>query len=160
MSLGIAAVFQSLSDVWFFATPWTPARQASLSFTISRSLLKLMSIESAMSSNHLILCHPLLLLPSILPSIRIFSNESVLRLRWPNTGVSSSASILPMNTQNWLVWSPCSPRDSQESSTIPQFKSINPSVLSFLWDPTLTSIHDYWKNHSFGYMDLCQQSYF
>ena len=80
--LGFSSV-QSLSHVWLFATPWTAARQASLSITNSRSLLKLMSIESVMPSNHLILCHPLLLLPSILPSIRVFSSESVLRIRWP-----------------------------------------------------------------------------
>ena len=75
--------FQSLSRVWFFVTPWTAARQASLSITNSRSLLKLMSIESMITSNHLILCYPLLLLPSIFPSIRVFSNESVLPNRWP-----------------------------------------------------------------------------
>ena len=74
---------QSLSRVRLFATPWTEARQASLSFTISQSLLRLMSIESGMPSNHLILCHPLILLTSILPSIRVFSNESVLHIRWP-----------------------------------------------------------------------------
>ena len=72
-----------LSCVQLFVTPWTAAHQASLSFTISRSLLKLMSIESMMPSNHLILCRPLLLLPSIFPSIRVFANESVLRIRWP-----------------------------------------------------------------------------
>ena len=74
---------QLLSHVQLFATQWTAARQASLSITNSQSLLKLMSIESVMPSNHLILCGPLLLLPSILPSIRVFSNESVLRIRWP-----------------------------------------------------------------------------
>ena len=74
---------QLLSPVWLFATPWTAARQASLSITNSRSSLKLMSIESVMPSNHLILCRPLLLPPSIFPSIRVFSNESVLRIRWP-----------------------------------------------------------------------------
>ena len=74
---------QLLSHVWLFATPWTAAHQASLSFTNSRSLLKLMSIESGMPSNHLILCCPLFLQPSIFPSIRIFSSESVLRIRWP-----------------------------------------------------------------------------
>ena len=73
---------QSLSHVQLFATPWTAVRQASLSITNSRSLLKLMSITLVMPSNHLILCHPLLLLPSIFPSIRVFSNESVLRIRW------------------------------------------------------------------------------
>ena len=74
---------QSLSRVQLFATPWTTARQTSLTITNTQSLLKLMSIESVMLSNHLILCHPLLLLPSIFPSIRVFSNESVLRIRWP-----------------------------------------------------------------------------
>ena len=77
-------------------------------------------------------------------------------------GVSASASALPMNIQDWfydgLVGSPCSPRDSQESSPTPQFKSINSSALSFLYDPSLTSIHDYWKNHSFDSMDICWQS--
>ena len=76
-------IVQSLSYLWLFATPWTAAHQASLSFTIPRSLLKLMSTESVMSSNHLILCRPLLLPLSIFPSIRVFSNESVLRMRWP-----------------------------------------------------------------------------
>ena len=74
---------QLLSHVWLFVTPWTAAWQASLSFTISQSLLRLTSIESLMPSNHLILCHPLLLLPSIFPSIRVFSNESALHIRWP-----------------------------------------------------------------------------
>ena len=77
-------------------------------------------------------------------------------------GVSASASILPMTIQNWLnlgwIGTLCSPRDSQESSPTPQFKSINSSVFSFLYSPTLTSIHDYWKNHSFDEMDLCLQS--
>ena len=76
-------VVQSLSHVGLLVTPWTAAHQASLSFTISQSLLKLMSIESVMPSNHLILCLPLLLLPSIFPSIRVFSNESALCIRWP-----------------------------------------------------------------------------
>ena len=91
---------QLLSRVQLFATPWTAAHQASLSITNSQSLLKRMSIESAMPSNHLILCHPLLLLPSVFPSIRVFSNESVLRIRWPNIGVSALSSVLPMNTQD------------------------------------------------------------
>ena len=80
---GRALGHSSLSCVRLFATRWTAARQASLSITNSRSLLKLMSTESVISSNHLILCHPLLLLPSIFPSIRVSSNESVLRIRWP-----------------------------------------------------------------------------
>ena len=93
---------QSLSLVLLFTTPWTAVRQASLSITNSWSLFKLMSIESVMSSNHLILCRPLLLLPSIFASIRVFSNESVLHIRWPSIGVSASASVLPMNVQDWF----------------------------------------------------------
>ena len=144
---------QSLSCIWLFVMPWAAARQASLSITNSQSLFKLMSIESVMPSNHLILCRPLLLLPSIFPSIMVFSNESVLRMRWPKYW-SFSFSISPSNEHpgliffNWLFWSPWSPRDSQESSPTPQFKSINSSALSFLYSPTLTSIHDHWKNHS------------
>ena len=95
-------VFQSLSLVQLFATPWTAAPQASLSITSSRSLHKLMSIASVMPSNHLILCHPLLLLPSIFPSIRVFSNESILRIRWPKDW-SFSFSISPSNEYSGLI---------------------------------------------------------
>ena len=87
---------QSLSHIRLFATPWTEACQSSLSITNSRSLLKLMSIESVMPSSHLILCHPHLLLPPIPPSIRVFSNESTLRMRWPKYW-SFSFSIIPLN---------------------------------------------------------------
>ena len=90
-------LFSLFSPVWRFVTPWTAARQASLSITISQSLLKLMSIESVMSSNHLFLCRPLLFLPSVFPSIRVFSNESALRIS-PNV----SASVLPMSIQGWF----------------------------------------------------------
>ena len=93
---------QSLSRVWLFGTPWITARQASLSITNSRRSLKLMSVESVMPSSHLILCRPLLLLSPIPPSIRVFSNESTLHIRWPNStsaGVSALASFLPKNTQ-------------------------------------------------------------
>ena len=93
---------QSLSRVQLFATLWTAACQASLFFTNSRSLLKLMSIESVMPSNHLILCHPLLLQPSIIPSIRVFSNESVLHIRWPKYW-SFSFSICPSNEYSLLI---------------------------------------------------------
>ena len=93
---------QSLSRVWLFATPWTAAHQASLSVTSSRSLLKPMSIESVMPSNHLILCHPPLLLPSIFPNIRVFSNESVLRIRWPKYW-SFSFNISPSNEHPGLI---------------------------------------------------------
>ena len=153
---------QSLSRVWFFATLLTAARQASLSITNSQSSLKLMSLESVMPSGHLILCRPLLLPPSIFPSIRVFSSESALRIRWPEYW-SFSFSISPSNEYSGLislriVGYPCSPRDSQESSPTPQFESINSSTLSFLYSPTLTSVHDYWKNHSFDQMDTCWQS--
>ena len=95
-------VIQSLSHVWLFATPWTAARQASLSFTISQSLLKLMSIESVMPSNHFVLCRPILLLLSILPSIRVFTNESVLCIRWPKYW-HFSFSISPSNEYSGLI---------------------------------------------------------
>ena len=95
-------VVQLLSCVWFFATPWTTAYQASLSFTISQSLLKLMSIESVMPSNHFILWCLVLLLPSIFLSIRVFSNGSALHIRWPNIGASALASVLSMNIQGWF----------------------------------------------------------
>ena len=106
-------------------------------------------------SNHLILCHPLLLLPPIPPSISVFSNESTLRMRWSKYS-SFSFSISPSNEhsglisfrKDWLDLPPCSPKDSEESSPTPQFKSINSSALSFLHSPTLTSIHDHWKKHS------------
>ena len=93
---------QLLSRVRFFVTPWTAAHQASLSITNSQSLLKPMSIESVMPSNHLILCRPLLLLPSIFPSIRVFSNESVFTSGGQIIGVSASTSVLPMNIQDWF----------------------------------------------------------
>ena len=150
-------IFHSLFTltVWIFVSPWTAPCQASLSINSSQSLLKLMSIESVMPSNHLIICHPLLLLPSIFPIIRVFSNESVLCMRWPKYW-SFSFSVSPSNVYSGLisfrmemVGSPCSPRDSQKSSPTPQFKSISSLVLSFLYSPTLTSMHDYWKNQSF-----------
>ena len=111
------------------------------------------AIESVMPSNHLILCHPLLLLPSIFPSIRIFSSESVLPIRWPKYW-SFSFNISPCNEYSGLIsfrmdWLDLlAVQDSQESSSTPQFKSINCSALRILNSPSLTSIHDYWKNHS------------
>ena len=105
-------------------TPWTAACQASLSLTISQGLPKFMSIELVMSSNLLILCHPLLLLPSILPIIRVFSNESAVGIRWPKYwsftfSINLSKAWFPLIL---LVWSPCCPKDSQESSPAPQFE--------------------------------------
>ena len=125
---------QLLGCVRLFATLWTAASQASLSITISQSLLKLMSIESVMPSNDLILCRSHFLLLSIFPSIRVFSNESVLCIRWPK--YCSSSFCISSSNEYWLVWSPCSPRDSQEPFPTPHFKSINSSVLSFLYSPT------------------------
>ena len=101
--------------VCLFASPWTAARQAFPSITNFRSLLKLLSIESVMPSNHLIFCHALLLLPSIFPSMRVSFNESALHIRWPGYW-------------SLMDWTPCSPRDSQESSPTPQFKSIDSSA--------------------------------
>ena len=102
MSFPFGCVVQLLSHLWLFVTPWTAAYQVSLSFTISWNLLRLMSIESVMPSNHLILCHPLLFLPSIFPSIRVFSNESALRIRWPKYW-SFSFSISPCNEYSGLI---------------------------------------------------------
>ena len=139
---------QLLSCVCFFATPWTAAHQASLSFTNSQSLLKLMSIESVMPSKHLILWCPLLLLPSVFLSIRVFSNESVLCIRWPEYW-SFSFSISPSSEYSGLISFRIDlhSRNSEESSLAPQLKNINSLVLSLHYGPTLTSIHDHWKNH-------------
>ena len=142
-----------LSLVRLFATPWTAARLTFLSITNSQSLLNLMSIESVMPSNHLILYCPLLLLPSIFPNIRVFSNESALRIKWPKYW-SFSFSISPSNEHPELIslridWLDLlAVQGTLKSSPTPQFKSINSSAFSFLYSPTLTSIHDYWKNHS------------
>ena len=150
-SSGYSQSVQLLSRIWLCATPWIAGCQASLSITNSCSLPKPMSIELVMPSNHLILCRPLLLLPSIFPSIRVFSNNSALHIRWPKYW---SFSFSPSNEHpgwsplGWTGWISFSPRDSQESSPTPQFKSINSSALSFFHSPTLTSIHDRWKNHS------------
>ena len=145
-ALTISSVqIKSLSRVRLFATPWIAAHQTSLSITNSQSLLKLMSIKSVMPSNHLILCRPLLLLPSIPPSIRVFSNEA--------NSLHEVAKVLEFQLQRqffqWtrrtdlleggLVGSPCSSEDSQESSPTPQSKSINSLALSFLY--SLTHIH-------------------
>ena len=144
---------QLISHVWLFVTPWTAACQASLSITNSRSLLKLMSIEPVIPSNHLISVLPFSFHPQSFPALGSSQMSQFFTSGGQSIGVSASASVLPMHIQDWfplwLVWSPCSPRNSQQSSPAPQFKSINSSVLSFLYSPILTSIHDYWKNHSF-----------
>ena len=139
---------QSLSCVLLFVTPWTAARQASLYITNFWSLLKVMSTELVMPSNHLILCNLLLLPPSIFPSIRVISNESALYIRWPKYW-SISFSISPSNEYSGLIsfrmdWLDLlAVQGTLKSSPTPQFESINSSLLSFLYSPTLTSIHDY-----------------
>ena len=133
---------QLLSRVQLFATPWAAAYRASLSITNSRGLLKLMSIESVMPSSHLILCHPLLLPSSIFPSIRVFSNESVLHMRWPKYW-SFSFNISPSNEH---------PVSLQSKGFSRLFYNTTVQKHQFfsaqLYSPTLTSVHDYWKNHS------------
>ena len=136
---------QLLSHVQLFATPWTAAHQASLSITNSWSLLKLMSTELVMPSNHLIVCLPLLLPPSIFPSIRVLSKESVLRIRWPKYWMFSF-SISPSSKYLGLIsfridWLLSKGLSRVFSNT--KFKSIDSSSLSFLYSPTLTSIHDH-----------------
>ena len=154
---------QSLSRVRLSAAPWTAARQASLSITNSQSLPKLMSTGSVMPSNHLILCLSFLLLPSIFPSIRVFSNESVLHIRWPKYW-SFSFNISPSNEHPGLIFFRMDWLDllavqgilkSLLHTTVQkhQFFSTQPS-----FGPTLTSLHEYWKNHSSDYTDLYQQS--
>ena len=144
---------QSLSHVQLFATPWIAARQASLSITKSRSSLRLTSIESVMPSSHFILCHPLLLLPPIPPSIRVFSNESTLRMRWPKYW-SFSFSIIPSKDNPGLIsfrmdWLDLLAVQGTLKSLL-QHHSSKASILrrSAFFSPTLTSIHDHWKNHS------------
>ena len=143
-----------LSHIRLFVTPWTAACQASLSFFISQSLLKLMPVESMIPSNHLILCRPLLLLPSVFPSIRAFSNELALHIRWPKYW-SFNYSINPSNEYTGLIsfridWFDLHAVQGtfKESSPVSHFKGISSLALS-LYSPALISIHDYWKNHCF-----------
>ena len=158
----VVVVVRSLSYIWLFATQWTAAHHASLSFSISWSLLTLTAIKLVMPSNHLIICHPLLLLPSIFPSIRVFVNKSALHIRWPKYW---SFSISPSNEyQDWFplglagLISLLSKGLSRLFSNT-TLKSINSSVLSLIYGPDLTSIHDYWKNHTFDQMDFCRQTH-
>ena len=144
---------QLLSHIQLFATPWTTRCQAALSLTNSLSLLKLTSSESVMQSNYLILCCPLVLLSSIFPSIRVFSNESVLRIRWPKYW-SFSFSISPTNECSglisfridWLYLLAVKRLSRVFSNTTVQKHQFFGAQLN---GPTLTSVHDYWKNHSF-----------
>ena len=147
---GVSVQF-SRSVVSDSVIPWTAARQASLSITNSQSLLKHMSIESVMPSNRLILCGSLLLPPSIFPSIRIFSNESPLHIRWPKYW-SFSFNISPSNEHLGLIsfrmdWLDLPAVQGTLKNLLQNHSSL---ACSFLYSPTLTSIHDYWKNHSFG----------
>ena len=112
-----------------------------------------MANKYVMLYNHLILCCPLLLLPSIFPNIRAFSNLEIQLQQQSFQRIFRVYSL-----QNWLVWSPCSPRDSQDTSPAPQFKRISPLVLSLLYGTILTSVRDYWENHSLDYKDLCNVS--
>ena len=144
----------SLSRVWLFVTPWTAARQASLSITNSQCPSKPITIESMMPYNHLILCHPLFLLPSIFPSIRVFSNESALRMRWPKY-CSFSLNISPSNEHPGLIfrmdWLDFLAVQGTLKSLLQHHSSKlkhQVFVLSFLYSPTLTPIYDHWKNHS------------
>ena len=152
LSLQFSSV-QLLSRFRLFATPWIASRPASLSITNSRSLLKLTPIETVMPSSHLILCHSLLHLPAIPPSIRVFSNEASLRMRWPDywnfsfsTSLSNEHPGLISFRIDWLDL--LAVQGTLKSSPTPQFKSINFLALSFLHSPSLTSIHDHQKNHS------------
>ena len=152
---------QLRSRVRLFATPGTAARQASQSITNCQSLPKLMSTESVMPSNYLFLCHPLLLLPSVFPSIRVFSNESVLPIRWPKYW-SFSFSISPSNEYSALIsfrmdWLDLLAVQGTRKSLL-QHHSSKASILhrsAVLHSPTLTSINDHWKNHSLDQTDLC-----
>ena len=130
-----------------------------MSFAISWNVLKLMSIESVMPSNHFILCCLLLFLPSIFPSIRVFSNESALHIRWPKYWCFSF-SISPSNEYLGLIsfridwFDLLAVQGTLKSSPAPQFKSISSSALSLLYGPTLIFIPDYWKNHDFDHKDF------
>ena len=146
-------VVQLLSRIRLFVTPHTAARQASLSFTISQSLLKFMSIELMASAIQPSSVPSLLLLPSIFLSIRVFSSELALCIKQPNIGVWSSTSVLPVSTQGWFLLGLTGLISLQSKGLSSVFSS------TIVWKhPTLTSVHDCWKNHSFDYTDLCGQS--
>ena len=139
------------------------AHQASLSLTISQSLPKFIFIASVMPSSHLILWCPLLLLPSIFPSIWVFSNESAVHIRWPKYW-SFSFSISPSTKYSGLIslkidwFDLLAVQGTQDSSLASQFEGINSLAFCLLYGPALTTICDYWEDHNLDYMDLCQQS--
>ena len=150
---GLPSPSQLLSHVWLFASPWIIARQASSFITNFQSLLKLMSIELVMPSNYLIFCHPLLLLPSIFPSIRVFSSKLVLHIRWPKYW-SFSFSISPFNEYSGLISFRMDWFDLLAvQGTLKSLLQHHSSEASILWRSAffieLISIHDYWENHSF-----------
>ena len=143
---------QSFSCVRLFMTPWAAERQASLSITNSGSLPKLMSIESVMASSHLILCHPLLL-PPILPASESFPMSQLLEWGGQSTGVSALASVFQKKSQGWYLseWTGWISLQSKGLSRVfsnTTVQKLNSSALSLLHNPTLTSTHDHWKNHS------------
>ena len=156
-------VVSSLGHVQLFATPWTALCQASSSSTISWSLLKFMSIESVMLCNHLILCCPLLRLPSIFLSIRVFSSELALCVRWPKYW-SFSFSISPSSEYSGLIsfridWlGLLAVQGTLKSLCQHHISKASILALSLLYGLTHTSVHNFWKNHSLDYMDLCWQS--
>ena len=154
-------VIQLLSHVWLFAALWTTAHQAFLCLILFQSLLKFMSIELMMPSNYLILCHPLLLLPSVSSSIMFFFNESALCISWPKYW---SFSISPSNEYSGLIsfriyWFDLIVQGTLKS--LLQHHSLKASILqhfNLFYGLTFTSMHDYWENHRFAYMNLCQKS--
>ena len=134
-----------------------------MSFTISQSLLKLTFIELVILSNRLIQCHPLLILPSIFPSIKVLPNELAFHIRWPKYWSSSSSISLSEEYSGFISFRIgwfylLEFQGTLKSSPAPQFKNISSSTLSLLCGPTLTSVHDYWKNHSLNHKNLFQQS--
>ena len=163
-------IFHSPSHVQLLATPWTAACQAPLSSSISRSLLKLMSVDLRMPSNHLIMCCPLLLLPQFFPASGAFSMSRLFTWSGQGTGASASTLVFPMNIQSCFPWGLIGLVTLHSkwlsrvffNNTVQkhQFFGFQPSLWSSYHICTwlLTSVHDYWKNHSFDCMDLCRQS--
>ena len=163
MCVCVCIVVQLPSHVRLFATPWTVAHQASLSLTISRTLPTFMFIASEMLSSRLILWRPFLLLPSVFPSIRDFSNESSVCIRWPKYW-SFNFSISPSSDYSGLIslqtdwFDLLAVQGTLRSLPAPQFKGINSLAFCLLYSPALTTVRDHWKDHSLDSTDLCQQS--
>ena len=156
-------VARSLSRVWLSVTPWTTAHQVSSFFTVSWSLLRFMSIESVMHPTISSFVAPFSFCPQSFSASGSFPVSQLFTSGGQSIVASASASVLPMTIQGsspvgFTGWSSCCPRDSQESSPAPEFESINSFALSLFYGLALTSVHDYWKNHSFDYTDICWQS--